>query len=80
MLNTAKIVLKMFKSLQFVSKSGAALMHDMVKIFTSSLRDFSNDAEIEVPALDCKEPSKWEQGEMILKILDQVCNHYIVME
>lgn len=47
-------------------------MHDTVKIFSSSLRDFSLNAEIEIPEMDCKETNKWEQGEMILKILDEV--------
>lgn len=47
-------------------------MHDAVKRFSSSLRDFSLNVDIEVAQLDCTEPSKWEQGPQILKILDQV--------
>lgn len=47
-------------------------MHDAVKTFSTSLRDFSLFGDIEVANLDCKEPKKWEQGEKILKILDEV--------
>lgn len=56
----------------FILKTESALIHDAVKLFSSSLRDFSVNTEIELPELDCKEPSKWKQGEMILKILDEV--------
>lgn len=53
-------------------KTEAALLHDAVKIFSSSLRDFSLNSDIEVAELDCTNPTKWEQGELILKLLDQV--------
>lgn len=55
-------------------KSGPALMHDAVKTFSSSLRDFSLIDDIKVAELDCKEPKQWQQGEKILKILDEVIN------
>lgn len=47
-------------------------MYDALKVFSSSLRDFSADADIEVEELNCLSPSKWSQGEKILKILDEV--------
>lgn len=47
-------------------------MYDALKVFASSLRDFSADDDINVEELDCSNPSKWSQGEKILKILDQV--------
>lgn len=53
-------------------------MHDAVKIFSSSLRDFSFTADIEVGELDCKNPSKWEQGELIMKILDEVMTNTLI--
>lgn len=47
-------------------------MYDAVKIFSSSLRDFSLNVDVEVAVLDCASSSKWPQGEQILYILDQV--------
>lgn len=47
-------------------------MYDALKVFSSSLRDFSASDDINVEELDCSSPSKWAQGEAILKILDQV--------
>lgn len=32
------------------------------------------NVDIEVGELDCMAPKKWEQGELILKILDEVLN------
>lgn len=53
-------------------QTASALMYDAVKVFASALRDFSLNVEIEVPVLDCSNPSKWPQGELILKLLDEV--------
>lgn len=47
-------------------------MYDALKVFGSSLRDFSAENDIIVEELNCLEPSKWSQGEKILKILDEV--------
>lgn len=47
-------------------------MYDALKVFSSSLRDFSSNDDISVEELDCSSPSKWSQGEAILKILDEV--------
>lgn len=50
-------------------------MYDAVRVFSSALRDFSSNDDINVEELDCSSPSKWSQGEAILKILDQVISH-----
>lgn len=47
-------------------------MHDAVKVFSSTLRDFSLNADIELAQFDCANTSKWSQGEPILKLLDKV--------
>lgn len=56
----------------FALQTGSALMYDALKVFASSLRDFSENDDINVEELDCSSPSKWSQGEKILKILDEV--------
>lgn len=47
-------------------------MYDALKVFASSLRDFSESDDINVAEMDCSSPSKWPSGEKILKILDEV--------
>lgn len=53
-------------------KTASALMHDAVKVFSSALRDFSLNADIELVQCDCANTTKWSQGELILKLLDKV--------
>lgn len=52
-------------------------MYDALKVLSSSLRDFSANEDINVEELDCSSPSKWSQGESILKILDEVISKQI---
>lgn len=65
-------MMKLRGAVHFQTES--ALLYDAFKVFASSLRDFSANDEINVEELDCSSPSKWSQGESILKILDEVIN------
>lgn len=47
-------------------------MYDAVKLFASSLREFSEESDIEIAPCDCSNPSKWPQGKLILKYFDKV--------
>lgn len=47
-------------------------MYDALKVFALSLRDFAANDDLNAEEMDCSAPSKWSQGEAILKILDGV--------
>lgn len=53
-------------------QTGPALIHDAVRMFSASLREYSlfNDADVE--ELDCQNPTVWSHGRPILDLLDKV--------
>lgn len=57
-------------------QSGQALIHDAVRMFASSVREYSLFNDIEVGELDCQHPEAWNQGKPILDLVDKVILHF----
>lgn len=46
-------------------------MHDAIRIFSMALREYMVFKEFETEAKDCADPSPWEHGEPLLKMIDE---------
>lgn len=57
-------------------KTEALLMHDAVKLFSMGLKEYTIFDDLAYEPLDCANPTKWEHGQKILDIIDEV-NHQI---
>lgn len=53
-------------------KTEALLMHDAARLFSMGLREYAIFDDVAYKPSDCANPTKWNQGEEILKIIDEV--------
>lgn len=47
-------------------------MHDAVRVFVSTLREFNTIKEVQPTSLRCSYTNKWNQGIQILQLMEQV--------
>lgn len=46
-------------------------MHDAVRLFSTAIREYAVFSDIEAEPRDCMEPSSWQHGQPLLKMIDE---------